>query len=206
MLVFLCVLILILAVFAITLRASIELEVNALEKSGHFCVVLFNKRIFCKDFWTKDNFVSIQTDDTEFLSVQDTKGKSKTSKKGKKKVAIKDILENPVIKRLQIPMLHVDFSIGLAGDAFATVLGFGTARILLYSVFGFIRTRYHSKVSENLTPCFDNSCLSLKMKADSAISMIDLLKGLFIMLLHKIKKKSRQNNFTAKKEFFALRF
>jgi len=189
MLVFLSVMILIAATLTITLRAGIELTVDALQKRGNFCVILFGIRIVCKDFWTKDDFVTIETDNAELLSVQDPKTKkSRKRRKSKPRISVKQIIQSPLIENLQIPRLDVEFNIGLAGDAFATVLGFSASRVLLYAIFGFMRTRFNSKINETLMPCFEQSCLSLKMRADASLGVADLLVGLFIIIMRKIKE------------------
>ena len=184
MLVFLCITILVIASLMLTLKGSVAVDIDVLKRCGKFCVKAFGVTVFCRTFLAEDNFSKIEIEASTKKTQTINSGRAVKSMG----FSLKKILDNPIIKKVDIPVLDVGFSIGAQNDAFLSIMGFSMSRIILYSLFAFMKTRYNSAITSRLTPCFSQSCLSLNLYSMAEIQIIDLITGLFLILKHKLKK------------------
>jgi len=183
-LVFFCVLILILALFLINLRVRVWVKIDVLKNSGAVSVQLFGLYVFKTNFWSDANPTNIK-----FASKKKSKSASELhlSADVKDKQSVAAMIRNPLFANVRIPAMDVQLHMGVSGDAFLTVMGFGTARIILHGVFAYMRNRFNTDITQNLTPCFDQNRLDVEVQTEVHISAGDLVVGLFVLITHKIK-------------------
>jgi len=154
------------AIFVVSLLTfdiAIEVEADAkiLENSGGFRVRVFGIPVYKGEFHAESKDPAHNN-----LILEHHKKKSgeihlSADKKDKKSVA--SLLSSPIVSATRIKKLDLSVKLGAEHDPFFTTMAFGSARIVLYSVLCFIKSRFGAEVSESFSPDYHSDRLDFSV-------------------------------------------
>lgn len=115
----------------------------------------------------------------------------KAARSPKKRFPLDSILT--ILTNLRIQYIETEVHAGFAHDPFLTTLAFGSIRVLLYGILGFIKTRFHvKKTCEKLVPEYQSDRHDALIAAEVYISPADIIYGLILLAVKKLRHKARQ--------------
>lgn len=191
MLVFFCITIMVLTLFAITFRVGVVSEINLLDGCGFFVIYFFLLPIYRG----KIHFEHLDMAHNNLIIEHGKKADEihlNVDKKDKKSIA--SVLSVPYFSNLVIENLSLDFYIGKNNDAFTTTMLMGGVKILLYSVISLIKSRHNVKVQENFFPEYNSDILHLDAFGIISISIADIIYS----ILQNIKISERTKKMEVK--------
>ncbi|MCL2062275.1 MAG: hypothetical protein FWH03_06615 [Firmicutes bacterium] len=173
--VFFAVVITVLLLLTRDIRIEASVEVNALSGGGAFTLRVFGIRLY------KGKFTFNPTDSPA------KKRRAKPSKRAKISFsAVTALLSNLRIKKAEISVC-----VGTAHDPFLTTIAFASARILIYTLTGFLKTHFFAQnVRENLLPAYNADRLDAQAYVKAYLSIADILYGVCLLLLKRFTHKT----------------
>jgi len=205
LIVFLGVVILIIYLISVVLKITVQAELDMLKNRGTLVVRLFFIKVFSRDFFLDLDNLQIKFKEKRQKRVGNAKlsrhnsgDKLGVSKKDtpeihlsidkKDKQSIASMLFTPIIKGLQIKNADLEINLGIKDDAFLTALAFGSFQIFLNIAVAFLVTKFGTKVITKTHTDFNNNKLQLNATIYNYLSIFSIIKGLFVIALHKINK------------------
>jgi len=178
---------------ALPIRIEIEMSAKIIENSGGFKIRVFGIPVYAGSFYAESKD---PTHNNLILVHHEKRAEIHLSADKKDRQSVVSYLSNPLLSNLRLKYLALDVRLGVKHDPFLTTMAFGSARIVLYSVLGFIKTRFGTEITENFTPDYYSDRLDFSARAEISIRPADILYGLVLATAKaakdKVKKEKRK--------------
>jgi hypothetical protein len=177
-----------LSIAAMPLRAVVTLRADALKNDG--CIAL---RIFGIDvFGAKIRFESDPGEHNNSIILKRGKKRGEihlnADKKDKKSVVA--LLNHPSLENLKIYSLDVSLRVGKSDDAFFTTVALGTVKVALFSLLGYLKSRYGTHIRESFLPEYNADEFTASARGIISISIADIItSGIYAKFVSKKTKK-----------------
>jgi len=203
-LVFFIILIFVLSLALIKIKATITVDADVLKTSGKVCARIFSVPVFCrkiKVLFVNDKFkVEIETKEkTPKVNKSATPQKQKSKLNKKLKSVFLKRLVLTAFDKTEFEVLDTNLIFGIKDNAFLTAISFASIQAALNAGLAVVQSKINASPKLTTEADFSNSVFRIEGYSKINIRVLDIIKGLFVGLLHTLRYRRQQKQIQKRK-------